>query len=289
MVARPAGKNHGKGTAVTGTAGTGNSRFSGDSYRTPPGREALLFRLMGRSRLYCALKFAGVVLRHWQAARQGGFTPKRWHQAATEVFDIVECSGGRFHINGLEHLRATDSPVVFVANHMSTLETLVPPAFIYPHKLPVYVIKQQLLDVPLFGAYLSDCITVSRTSPAEDFKQVMHKGTATIARGASVLIFPQATRTPDLEPDNFNTLGVKLARKAGVPVIPIALRTDFWGVGRLVKDFGPLHPTRTIHFEFGPPLPVTGNGKAEHEHIVRFITDRLAQWRRRDTPAAAGS
>lgn len=264
---------------------TKNSRFSGDTYRTPPGREALLFRLLGRSRLYCAMQFAGVVLRHWQAARQGRFTPQRWQQAAAEVFDIVERSGGRFHISGLQQLRATDSPVVFVANHMSTLETLVPPAFIYPHKLPVYVIKQQLLDVPLFGAYLSDCITVSRTSPAEDFKQVMHKGAAAISRGTSVLIFPQATRTADLEPDKFNTLGVKLARKAGVPIIPIALKTDFWGVGRLVKDFGPLHSDRTIYFEFGPPLGVTGTGKAEHEHIVRFISERLAQWRRCDARA----
>ncbi len=256
--------------------------FQNDTYTTPPGRERLAHRILLRCRIYYVLKFSQIVLRYWKEAKSGKFDMELWSTAATDVFNVIEQCGGRFHIAGLENLRTTDGPVVFIANHMSTMETLIPPAFIYPHKKPVYVIKEQLLDVPFFGEYLSDCITVTRRSPTEDFKQVMSKGTDMLNQGRSVFVFPQATRTPDLDPSKFNTLGVKLARKAGVPVIPLALKTDFWGTGKLVKDFGPLDPAKTIYFEFGSPLAVNGSGKQEHEQIVNFITSRLARWRAQD-------
>jgi 1-acyl-sn-glycerol-3-phosphate acyltransferase len=77
---------------------------------------------------------------------------------------------------------------------------------------------------------------------------------------------------------NFNTLGVKLARKSGVPVVPIALKTDFHGAGRWLKDIGPIFPDRPIYFKFGNPIPIVGNGMAAHRSVVEFITQNLASW-----------
>ncbi len=253
--------------------------FNADTYITPPGRERRAYRLMLRSRLYYICGFLGVMFGYWPEARRGRLGFAGWHRAASDIFSIIEHCGGRFHITGLQNLRAADGPVVFIANHMSTLETLVPPAFIYPHKKPVFVIKQQLRDLPFFGAYVRNCITVSRTSPAQDFKQVMTKGCDAVKNGGSVIVFPQATRTPDIDPETFNTLGVKLARKAGVPALPLAIKSDFWGVGKLVKDFGPLDHSKTIHFEFAAPRQICGNGREEHEWIIRFIRERIATWR----------
>lgn len=237
-----------------------------------------MHRLLLRSRIYYIARFIAVVLRHLQLARAGAFDHERWNRAAYEVFCIIEECGGRFDIRGLDNLRLTDGPVVIVANHMSTLETLVPPAFIYPYKKPIYVVKEQLFKVPLFGMYLKNCIGVTRKNPAEDFRQVMTRGTEKIHAGNSVIVFPQATRSPTFDPDRFNSLGVKLAKRSGVPVIPLALKTDFWGTGKLIKDFGPLHPGRTIYFEFGAPMEIHGSGKEEHEQIMEFIRGRLARW-----------
>jgi len=254
------------------------ARFPHDRYTTPPGREKLLHRILLRSRIYYIMGFAGVVFRYFSQARSGAFDFSLWSQAAYDVFQIVEACGGCFDIRGLEHIRQTEGPVVFVANHMSTLETLVMPAFIYPYKKPVFVIKEQLLQVPFFGAYVRQCIGVSRTSPSEDFKQVMLRGAEKIRNGVSVIVFPQATRSRWFDPEKFNSLGVKLAKRCQVPVIPVALKTDFWGTGKLIKDFGPLHPGRTIYFEFGTPVLVHGTGKNEHEQIMEFIRSRLEQW-----------
>jgi 1-acyl-sn-glycerol-3-phosphate acyltransferase len=59
----------------------------------------------------------------------------------------------------------------------------------------------------------------------------------------------------------------------------MAVKTDFWGNGMLIKDFGPLHLEKKIYFEFGEPIEIKGQGRHEHERIMEFIQTRLAQWR----------
>ena len=73
-----------------------------------------------------------------------------------------------------------------------------------------------------------------------------------------------------------------LMRKAGVPVVPFALKTDFLGNGKRFRDFGPVRPEREVWFEFGAARKVEGNGQALQQEIIEFIGTRLAQWRRRE-------
>jgi len=109
---------------------------------------------------------------------------------------------------------------------------------------------------------------------------VMTRGADKIAQGFSIIVFPQATRSPVFDPEKFNSLGVKLAKRCKVPVVPIAFKTDFWGTGKLVKDFGPLSPGKTIHIEFGEPIEIHGSGREEHERVMEFIRGRLETWQR---------
>jgi 1-acyl-sn-glycerol-3-phosphate acyltransferase len=126
-------------------------------------------------------------------------------------------------------------------------------------------------------------ITVTRTNPREDLKAVLEEGSALLKEGRSVIIFPQTTRTMELEPERFNSIGVKLARRAGVPVVPIALKTDALGNGRVLKDFGTVDPTRDVHFSIGEPMEITGRGHEEHRRIIEFITAKLNTWKAADT------
>jgi 1-acyl-sn-glycerol-3-phosphate acyltransferase len=95
------------------------------------------------------------------------------------------------------------------------------------------------------------------------------------------VIFPQSTRRIDFRPEEFNSLGVKLACKAGVQVIPFALKTDFWLNGKVVKDLGPLDSrNKNIYFSFGQPMDVRGSGKIENQEIIRFIRESLENWKK---------
>ncbi|HSB81540.1 MAG TPA: 1-acyl-sn-glycerol-3-phosphate acyltransferase, partial [Candidatus Methylomirabilis sp.] len=123
-----------------------------------------------------------------------------------------------------------------------------------------------------------DPITVGRTTPREDLKAVLEGGAERLAKGISIVIFPQTTRTAAFDSKEFNTIGIKLAKRASVPVIPFALKTDAWGNGRLHKDLGKIDPSKTVHFAFGAPLRIADRGSEEHEAIIRFISAHLTEW-----------
>jgi len=71
---------------------------------------------------------------------------------------------------------------------------------------------------------------------------------------------------------------VNLARAAEVKVIPLALKTDFLGRGKIFKDFGPLDKNKAVYFEFGAPITVEGNGRETHQQVIEFIQSRLDKW-----------
>jgi 1-acyl-sn-glycerol-3-phosphate acyltransferase len=106
----------------------------------------------------------------------------------------------------------------------------------------------------------------------------MSKGKDLLAKGISVVIFPQSTRTVEFVPEEFNSLGIKLARAAGVHVLPVAVKTDFWGNGKYLKDAGPINRSKPIHMVFGEPFLVRGSGKDEHRGVIDFIVDHLRRW-----------
>jgi 1-acyl-sn-glycerol-3-phosphate acyltransferase len=160
---------------------------------------------------------------------------------------------------------------------MSILETFVLPCLIQPHRDVTFVVKESLLSFPFFKHVMRNRnpIVVGRANPREDLRIVLKEGQNRLKANISVIIFPQTTRSIDIDPQKFNSLGVKLARRGNVPVVPVALKTDAWGIGRKFKDFGKIRPVIPVHITFGDPLQVQGSGKEEHKFIVDFIMNKL--------------
>jgi 1-acyl-sn-glycerol-3-phosphate acyltransferase len=163
---------------------------------------------------------------------------------------------------------------------MSTLETFVLPAIIHPIKKITFVVKKDLMEYPIFKHIMlsRDPIAVSRENPREDLKMVLDEGIKRLRSGLSIVVFPQTTRSNTLDPSQFNTIGIKLALKADVPIIPIALKTDAWGTGKIIKDFGKINPEKKVYFSFGEPLRIKGRGVEEHKRIIQFISTKLKEW-----------
>lgn len=216
-------------------------------------------------------------------AKRGLYTTADWVASSIAIREALEKCGTRVTIEGFDNIRNLDGPCVFIGNHMSTLETFVLPAMIQVFKPVTFVIKESLMRYPVFHHVMKtrDPIVVERKDPRADFTAVMQGGLERLEKGISIIVFPQSTRRLTMDRQHFNSMGVKLARKAGVPVVPIALRTDAWGMGGLfglLKDHGPIHPEIPVRFRFGQPLTVEGNGKAEHEAVYAFIENALHEW-----------
>ena len=255
--------------------------FDSFSYKTPEKKHLTLKdRILLNNRLYFIFKYALTVFRTRKEAIRKVYDTKAWSDSSFEIFRFIERVGGKFHITGMENITKSSGAVLFISNHMSTLETMIFPGIIAPHRELTFVVKESLVKHPLFGDVMRsrNPIVVGRTDPRKDFEAVMNGGHELLSKGISIVIFPQSTRSLDFKPEEFNSLGVKLAKKAGVEIVPVAIKTDFWGNGKWIKEIGPIDRHKTIHIKFGDPFLVTGNGKQENQKIVDFIQDSLREW-----------
>ncbi len=258
-----------------------------DSYHTPT--RAISWRAATFPTMHFYRQFAWNVYRSSVTARRGDYDDDQWSRSSHEVLRSLESVGVVFEVSGLNRIRNLQGPCVFIGNHMSMLETIVLPSIIRPLRDVTFVVKQSLMDYPVFRHILRsrDPIAVSRRNPREDFKVVMQQGVEKLRQGTSIVVFPQTTRSDDFDASQFNTIGVKLAARAKVPVVPIALRTDAWGNGKWIKDLGPIDRTKKVHFSFGDPLDIEGRGDRQQQSIIEFITAELTRWRAESKPVVS--
>ncbi|HOO84544.1 MAG TPA: lysophospholipid acyltransferase family protein [Prolixibacteraceae bacterium] len=259
-----------------------NKYFQVNEYHTPENRKRKLAdKLSFGTNLYFKLRFLGIVFRNRRLAVNNDYDTARWAHSSVDIFNFLEDCGIKFHIEGFEHLDAVkDEPVVFVSNHMGTLETMIFPGLVAPVKEVTFVVKESLTTNPVFGPVMRarNPIAVARKDSRADLIKVISEGQQKLAEGTSVIIFPQSTRALDFDPAKFNTLGIKLAQKAGVRVVPMAIKTDAWALGRFVKDIGYLKRDQPVHIKFGAPMSINGTGKEEHQKIVDFIGYHVNLW-----------
>lgn len=257
--------------------------FTESNYSTEPGAAHPLKKFLPT--LFFYKEMLNIVFRSSKLAEAGAFTSGLWTDASLGIVRSLEGVGGRFEIEGTDNFKKIDGPCVFIGNHMSTLETFVLPCLIEPMREVTFVVKHQLVEMPVFGHIMRsrNPVVVGRANPREDLVTVLEEGSARLRNNVSVVVFPQSTRSVKLDPKLFNTIGVKLAKKAGVPVVPVALKTNAWGMGLFVKDFGRIAPKRTVHFKFGEPMIIQDNGKQQHAEIYSFIQSSLEKWEQEES------
>ncbi|MEW6003948.1 MAG: lysophospholipid acyltransferase family protein [Stygiobacter sp.] len=221
-----------------------------------------------------------VIIKSNRLAKKGIYDDVQWSNSSVDIIQSLEKAGIKMFFEGISNVKKIEGPVIFISNHMSTLETMALPALIQPYKKVVYIIKEELANYPLFGPVVMarDPICVGRENPREDLMKVLEQGSERIKNGKSIIIFPQKTRTKFFDESSFNTLGVKLAKKNKVPIIPIALYTEAWGNGKLIKDVGKIDKSKEVKISFGKAFNVESSGNEEHQKVINFIKGKLIEW-----------
>ena len=214
-------------------------------------------------------------------SRRPGFMEKEWSEFGLRVVSLIERLGGYVEIEGFGAIKDLKTPVVWVCNHVSALETYLLPPILMSWPGLIIVLKESLVRYPLFGSVVRAVspIRVERKNPIDDLRKVLTDGTAGIRAGRSALVFPQGTRYRQFDPASFNTLGTKLALHAKVPVVPIAVSTDFLRIGRKHRDLGTtVHPGSPVRIACGPVIPCDLKQSEIQNRCLEFITSKLAQW-----------
>lgn len=116
------------------------------------------------------------------------------------------------------------------SKHQSTFETLL---FWTLVRRPAYIIKKELLNIPIFGHYLkyTGMISIDRKSGAESIKKILATGKQYYGKDErNIIIFPEGTRTQyGKETIKYSSGVYAIYDKFQKPVIPIALNAGkFW-------------------------------------------------------------
>ncbi|MBQ6923892.1 MAG: 1-acyl-sn-glycerol-3-phosphate acyltransferase, partial [Kiritimatiellae bacterium] len=121
-------------------------------------------------------------------------------------------------------------------------------------------------------------ILLDRKNARKDLADTLEQGTALLRGGTSILLFPQGHRAEKFDPRKFNSLGAKLAARAGAPLVPVACKTDFARPGWPLRDFGPVDPRRAVKFACGPVLDPALPQRDLQEACIAHISAKLAEW-----------
>jgi 1-acyl-sn-glycerol-3-phosphate acyltransferase len=136
-------------------------------------------------------------------------------------------------ITGLENI--TDKPTIVLSKHQSAWETLAFQA-IFPTQ--VYVLKRELLWIPIFGwgLAMSSPIAIDRSAGREALKKLVANGQARLNRGFWVIIFPEGTRIAPGERSKYHIGGAWLATHTKTPVLPVAHNAgEYWAKNKFIK------------------------------------------------------
>jgi 1-acyl-sn-glycerol-3-phosphate acyltransferase len=245
------------------------------------------FAVVARSLLFTALFYINITIR-MIVALPTIFLPYsylhgvlRRYASSTLWFLRVVCGIG-VEWRGRDKL--PDGAYIVACKHQSTWETY---ALFMLLPDPTYVLKRELMRLPLFGwlATKARMIPVDRGSHAKALAGMAAAARNEVARGRQIVIFPEGTRQPpDAEPRYLPGVAYLYA-ELGLPCVPVALNSGLFMPRRTLSRY-----PGTVLVEVLDPIP-PGLGRREFftrlQSVLEDATARLVA-EGRDRSSAAG-
>ncbi len=128
----------------------------------------------------------------------------------------------RFSVEGVAPADIGRRGYVVVSNHESTADPFLLSFLPWDMR---WIAKEELFKIPVIGKLMkySGDISLKRGDKGS-IVHMMSECRATLEAGMSVMIFPEGTRSPDGGLLPFKLGAFELARAAGAPILPIAIR-----------------------------------------------------------------
>lgn len=182
---------------------------------------------------------------------------------------ILRVCGVKVYMEGLENI-VKDEPRIYMANHTSYFDI-----FALLSTLPVdfkFIVKQELMDLPIFGMAMrrAGYIGIERKEPRKALKS-MQEAAERIRNGASVLIFPEGTRSEDGRLQSFKPGGFHLALRSGCDIVPLAITGS-----REIVPKGSLRIRKgTIRVAVGKEISLKGQTKKNMVQVMERVRDAM--------------
>jgi len=173
-----------------------------------------------------------------------------------------------YKIKGLNNI-PKNTPFIIASKHQSILETII----IYKtFREPVFILKKELLFLPLYGWALAmtNQISINRKETRKAFKKITETAKYYFEKNSqTMIIFPQGTRTPihsTTEKYPYKAGVIGLAKSLECPILPTAINTGlFWGKRQFIKNPG------TVIIEFLKPITTKELRKKNKKQLIQQL------------------
>ncbi|WP_027171404.1 lysophospholipid acyltransferase family protein [Methylobacterium sp. 10] len=167
-----------------------------------------------------------------------------WAKVSLWLLRVV--GGVRVEFRGLHH--RPPGALLVASKHQSALETL---ALVTAFPDFAYILKRELLWIPLFGWFLSrsGMVAIDRSKGARAMAAMNEAASRAIRDGRQLIIFPEGTRKAPGSPPAYKLGITHLYAALGVPCLPVALNSGlYWPRRQLTRRPG------TTVIEFLAPI-----------------------------------
>jgi 1-acyl-sn-glycerol-3-phosphate acyltransferase len=176
----------------------------------------------------------------------------------------------RYVVDGRENVPRGNH--ITMSNHTSAWETIAQFVLFPPQ---VWVLKRELLWIPFvgWGLKLLRPIAINRGAGHRAVNQVIEQGSARLADGLWVIIFPEGTRVTAGQTRKYGVSGALLATTTGKLVVPVSHNAgEFWARRGLLKRPG------LIRVIIGTPIDPAGKDpRAVNDEVRAAIEAGLAR------------
>jgi 1-acyl-sn-glycerol-3-phosphate acyltransferase len=182
---------------------------------------------------------------------------------------VLYVCGVKVHVKGLENVESR-IPRIYLTNHQSAFDIFALLAFLPVHFK--FMLKKQLMKIPLFGVAMrrAGYIGIDRDDPRKAAKS-MRDAAERIKNGASVVIFPEGTRSMDGEIQDFRPGAFHLALKAGCDVVPITMNGSY----RIMPKKSFRINKGSFAMRIGNPIPAKEYSKKDMVKLMGLVRDTM--------------
>jgi 1-acyl-sn-glycerol-3-phosphate acyltransferase len=176
--------------------------------------------------------------------KKAWIVPKFW--ARSNLFLQKYIAGTDFVVEGAENL--PEGAYICAPKHQSFWDVY---AFLSYIPDPVYILKRDLMRIPLFGWYLKKMkmIPVDRGTGIKALHSISGGTQEAIADGRQIMIYPEGTRRAPGAPPAYKYGIVHLYMNLGLPVVPIAHNAGrYWPRRKFMRYPG------TVRCRILPPI-----------------------------------
>ena len=184
---------------------------------------------------------------------------------------ILFLAGADITADGQENI--PEGACLFVGNHRSYVDILA--TYINIKGGVGFVSKIEMDRFPLFNLWMRgiNCLFLDRNNIREGLKTIL-KGVEELKEGYSMFIFPEGTRNQEEEMLPFKEGSTKMAEKARVPIVPVAITgTD----DIFENNHGPIATPAKIHISFGTPIIISELSREDKKFLGTYTQNIIKE------------